>query len=313
MIRTWIFVKPNICTRSRIPVSHFHILRPMSINMSANEHHPQPASDAKAAPQSRPQAAKKPGKKEIKILMLHGYTQSGPLFHAKTRALEKLMIKSLAPFNVQPTLIYPTAPNQLRAEDIPGCDPAEAADDPRAADSWAWFRKDDATGAYRQLREGMSRLTEAVRDAGGVEGVVGFSQGAAMAGMMAAVLDEPRREVPGSESARQWVAELREANGGRALRFAVIYSGFAAQPPGLGWMYDPSIRTPTMHFIGSLDTVVDEKRSRELADKCENPLVIEHPGGHHVPTGKEFAMPLIGFIKQKCVDDVAAAAAADGA
>ncbi|TLD22328.1 hypothetical protein PspLS_07703 [Pyricularia sp. CBS 133598] len=309
MIRTCFLVKPNVCSRSRLPASHYYILRHMSTAMSANENHTEAASDAKAAPQSRPQAPKKPAKKEIKILMLHGFTQSGPLFHAKTRAMEKLMVKSLAPFNVQPTLIYPTGPNQLQASDIPGADPAGAEDDPRATDSWAWFRMDPATGAYRHLREGMGRLTEAVREAGGVDGVVGFSQGAAMAGMMTAVLDEPRREVPGSDSARQWVAELREANGGRALKFAVIYSGFQAKPPGLGWMYEPRIRTPTMHFIGSLDTVVDEKRSRDLVDRCENPVVIEHPGGHHVPTSKEYAMPLIGFIKQKCVDDVAAAAA----
>ncbi|TLS22318.1 uncharacterized protein PpBr36_09836 [Pyricularia pennisetigena] len=313
MIRTWFFVKPNACSRFRSPVSHFDILRHMSTAMSANEHHAESASGVEAASKSRPQTAKKPAKKEIKILMLHGYTQSGPLFHAKTRAMEKLMVKSLAPFNVQPTLVYPTAPNQLRSADIPGCEEEASEDDPRAADSWAWFRTDDATGAYRLLREGMSRLTEAVRDAGGVDGVIGFSQGAAMAGMMAAVLDEPRRDVPGSDSARQWVQEMRDANAGRPLKFAVIYSGFQARPPGLGWMYEPPIRTPTMHFIGSLDTVVDEKRSRGLVDRCENPVVIEHPGGHHVPTSKEFAMPLIGFIKQKCVDDVDAAAAAAAA
>ncbi|KAH8838118.1 hypothetical protein MCOR27_005282 [Pyricularia oryzae] len=310
MIRSCLLAKPNICFGSRLPVSHFYILRHKSTTMSANEHHTEQANRPQAAPQSRPQAAKKPAKKEIKILMLHGYTQSGPLFHAKTRALEKLMIKSLAPFNLQPTLIYPTAPNQLRSVDIPGCDPVAGQDDPRATDSWSWFRMFDATGAYRLLREGMSRLTEAVRDAGGVDGVIGFSQGAVMASMMTGVLDEPRREVPGSDSAKQWVAELREANGGRALKFAVFYSGFAAKPPGLGWMYEPSINTPTMHFIGSLDTVVDEKRSRHLAEKCVNSIVIEHPGGHHVPTGKEHAMPLIGFIKQKCVDDAAAADAA---
>ncbi|KAG4415009.1 hypothetical protein IFR04_011830, partial [Cadophora malorum] len=34
------------------------------------------------------------GLRKLKILMLHGYTQSGPLFHAKTRALEKLLTKS---------------------------------------------------------------------------------------------------------------------------------------------------------------------------------------------------------------------------
>lgn len=246
--------------------------------------------------------------------MLHGFTQSGPLFHAKTRALEKLMIKSLAPFNVQPTLIYPTGPNRLLPSDIPGFDPASAADDdPRTADSWAWYRHDEATGTYRLLREGMLSLAVVVRDAGGIDGVVGFSQGGAMAAMLAAALEEPRRAVGGEVgdgsggTMAEWVDELREANAGRPLAFAAIYSGFAARDAGLKWMYEPRIRTPTLHIIGSLDTVVDETMTKNLVTKCEGAVVVEHPGGHHVPVSKEWAMPLIGFIKQKCVDDVAVA------
>ena len=93
------------------------------------------------------------------------------------------------------------------------------------------------------------------------------------------------------------------ANGHRPLKFAVIYSAFLAAPPDLAWLSEPAIETPTLHYIGSLDTVVDESRSRALVARCRDPIVVEHPGAHYVPISREWAMPLLGFIKKRCVDD----------
>ncbi|TPX11051.1 uncharacterized protein E0L32_007912 [Thyridium curvatum] len=252
-----------------------------------------------------------------------GYTQSGPLFRAKTRALDKLIQKALAPANLTATLVYPTAPNRLRPQDIPGYQPPEGddagqpgdGDDDDEYDSWAWFRRDDATGTYRLLPEGMRRIAQAIRDdcGGRADGVVGFSQGGAVAAMLAAAL-EPDRAVPpppaGSDAAAEdgpaaWADELRAANGGRPLRFAVSYSGFWAPPAELAWLYEPPVATPTLHVLGGLDTVVDESRSRALVDRCEDPVVVVHPGGHYVPVSREWAMPLIGFIHKHAKDDEA--------
>ncbi|ROV98771.1 hypothetical protein VMCG_06811 [Cytospora schulzeri] len=254
--------------------------------------------------------------KEVKILMLHGYTQSGPLFRAKTRALEKLLAKSLAPLKLKPTLFYPSGPTRLSPKDIPGYEPsnAEGADADAEIDSWAWFRKDEASGTYRGLKQGFDRIASCIRDeAGGhVDGVVGFSQGGAMAAMVASALESVGPEGEGGEKKlRQppasdgnydwgWVDGLREANGGRALSFAVIYSGFFAPPPQLGWLYEPKIRTASLQYIGSLDTVVEESRTRSLVDRSEDPLVVVHPGGHYVPVNKQFVMPLVGFVRKCC-------------
>ncbi|KAI3390943.1 hypothetical protein diail_8317 [Diaporthe ilicicola] len=254
--------------------------------------------------------------REVKILMLHGYTQSGPLFRAKTRALEKLLAKSLAPFKLQPTLFYPTAPSRLSPKDIPGYQPtggdgAEGGADSEM-DAWAWFRKDEASGDYRLLRQGFESLARCIRDdAGGhVDGVVGFSQGGALAAMLASVLEhvgggggEQQRQPPPSDETYDWgwVPKLREANGGKALRFAVVYSGFFAPPPALRWLYEPKIKTPTLQFIGSLDTVVEESRSRRLEARSEDPVMVVHPGGHYVPVNKQWVMPLVGFAKEEDV------------
>ncbi|KAH8759031.1 alpha/beta-hydrolase [Diaporthe sp. PMI_573] len=218
---------------------------------------------------------------------------------------------------MQPTLFYPTAPSRLSPKDIPGFQPTsgEAPGDGGGAesemDAWAWFRKEEATGNYRLLREGFESLARCIRnEAGGhVDGVVGFSQGGAVAAMLASVLEHvgaggQQRQPPTSDDTYDWswVPALREANGGKALRFAVVYSGFFAPPPALAWLYEPKIRTPTLQFIGSLDTVVEEGRSRGLEERSENPVMVVHPGGHYVPVNKQFVMPLAGFIRQCCED-----------
>ena len=219
-------------------------------------------------------------------------------------------------------LVYPTAPSRLRASDVPGYQGAPAADgdggeEEEISDSWAWWRKDEHSGSYRFLSEGMSRVAESIESAvapstsspdgaaGSEEpeplaGVIGFSQGGCMAAMLASAL-EARPAPPGGDGNEQqwgWVDALRRANRGRPLKFAVVYSGFYAPPPELGWLYEPKIATPTLHFVGSLDTVVDEGRSQGLVDRCEGAIVVVHPGGHHVPVSKEWVMPLVGFIRQ---------------
>ena len=81
--------------------------------------------------------------RKLRILMLHGYTQSGPLFHAKTKALEKSLAKAFpaapAPGHLAThpggiSLHYPTAPIKLSYADIPGVN-VDGADSNQGADS----------------------------------------------------------------------------------------------------------------------------------------------------------------------------------
>ncbi|KAK4227364.1 putative seine hydrolase [Podospora fimiseda] len=293
---------------SSIPVSRFHRLQHFCTNKmgdSTGTNTPQtPLSGTSTPAKGKQQQQKnnnKPAKKEVKILMLHGYTQSGPLFRAKVRALEKVLAKALVPLNLVPNLIYPTAPNRLSPRDIPGYVPSEnSVSEEEEIDSWAWFRKDEASGNYKLLKEGMMRIAEVIEEnGGGIEGVIGFSQGGCVAGILAAALEEDR-SVDGEEN-EEWAKRLRETNKGRKLKFFVSYSGFWAVPEDLGWLYEPKIRTESLHVLGGLDTVVEEGRSNGLVERCEEGkrAVVVHPGGHYVPVGKEWVMPVAGFV-MKC-------------
>lgn len=214
-----------------------------------------------------------------------------------------MMAKALAPFGFVPALTYPTGPTRLSVRDIPGSEPSFAAannDDDDDEDAWAWFRRDDTGPTYRGLDAGMHAVAAALRTDGPFDGIMGFSQGAAVAAMVAAVLDgTPRDE---NVACADWARAVREANSMAPLRFAVLYGGFRADPADLAWLYEPRVAVPTMHVLGSLDTVVDEHRSRALVEACVNPVVVVHPGGHHVPISKEWVMPVVGFVK-KCMEE----------
>jgi pimeloyl-ACP methyl ester carboxylesterase len=153
----------------------------------------------------------------LKILMLHGYTQSGALFRGKTRALEKNLLKAFPAAGCK--LIYPTAPMRLARPDVPGLDGTggnavtEVGGDDGEPDAWAWWRRkgDGEPFAYEGLEEGLARVAEVLRTDGPFDGVVGFSQGGALAGMVASLLEEGKMDVFERAAARAVVAVERAA------------------------------------------------------------------------------------------------------
>ncbi|KFY99783.1 hypothetical protein V500_01267 [Pseudogymnoascus sp. VKM F-4518 (FW-2643)] len=266
-----------------------------------------------------------PERRALKILMLHGYTQSGASFHAKTRALEKALDKafpaipntlnarapagSLAAYPGGIRLIYPTGPHRLRPSQIPGYVSATttsqggplatgaAADDEDEVDAWAWWRRDDRTGLYTGLDEGMDRIAETICEVGGVDAVMGFSQGGAAAAMVTALLEPGRKEKMAKAGGWRFPASFEDLECA-PLKFGVVYSGFFAPHDDYKGLYEGSEGvTKMLHYIGGLDTVVEESRSRGVVDRFGGDVVL-HPGGHFVPIGKEWVAALVGFIRQ---------------
>lgn len=236
-----------------------------------------------------------------------GYTQSGSRFHDKTRALEKAIIKAFP----SSTLHYPSGPMQLRPADIPGYATSSAQDSAEDnTEYFAWWRRTEPPKAYRGMDEGLARIADTIRKEGPFDGAIGFSQGGAATGIVASLLEQGRGEA--MEAARTIDSQKAEyprsfvrEDGNiiqEPLRFAIVYSGFAAPMEYYSAYYEPKITTPVLHFLGSLDTLVDEQRSRVLVDACEGgqKRVVIHPGGHFVPNQKVWLDAAIRFIGE-CV------------
>jgi fermentation-respiration switch protein FrsA (DUF1100 family) len=193
--------------------------------------------------------------------------------------------------------------------DIPGYSPA-STEDSSEPDAWGWWKRETGSGRYAGLEEGLERIAETIKAAGGIDAVIGFSQGAAAAAMVASLLQPGRREAferyrhsnPDAFAYPESWEELRKMHP-EGIKFAALYSGFYSPNPLYTAFYEPKISCPTLHFIGSLDSVVEESRSLALVGACESgqARTVYHPGGHFVPAGKEWGAVLVGFIKQ-CIE-----------
>ena len=239
----------------------------------------------------------------LKILMLHGYTQSGASFRAKTRALEKHVQKAFP----GSTFSYPTGPLRLRPSDVPGYDPSSPSDDDDDLEAYGWWRRSDSSDPveYVGLEDGLATVARTLASEGPFDGVAGFSQGAALAAMISSLLEAgPRSDAfatlhTASTSSIPFPQSFQSI-GHPPLRFCVIYSGFIAPGQRYRAFYEPSISTVSCHFIGSLDNVVEESRSQALIEAFGGEAkskIVYHPGGHFLPSSKTFLDVLTGFIK----------------
>jgi hypothetical protein len=256
----------------------------------------------------------------MKILMLHGYTQSGHLFSIKTKALKKSLEKAfpaapkpghLSQFPGGVELVFPTGPLKLSPAEMPGADLDAASDDDSDAYGW-WRRKDVGPGSeplYADLDSGLKTIADTLKAEGPFAGVIGFSQGGAAAALVASLLDEGRIEafqkLEKSGSGMPYPPEFLDENTGKQIhppmKFAASYSGFRPGHPLYEAFFTPKIGTRMCHFVGSVDTVVSEERVLALAAGSEEGKgqVVYHPGGHFLPASqKQTVAALIGFVRE---------------
>lgn len=238
----------------------------------------------------------------LRILMLHGYTNTGSVFHAKTRALEKQLRKAFPGLH----LSYPTGPIRLDPKDVPGYDPSNP--DTSDIEGYGWWRRSDTTDPpeYAGLDKGLEMIARVMKTEGPFDGVVGFSQGACAAAFVASLLEGESRKRKFEE------ARIKEPNFAISfptafeglqdrLKFCVAYCGFLAPGPRFQGFYEGGIKTPVLHVLGSLDSVVEEDRSKALIKACGGEMsthVLWHPGGHFVPSGRQYLDAVVNFIKE---------------
>ncbi|ANB13832.1 Fsh3p [Sugiyamaella lignohabitans] len=208
-----------------------------------------------------------------KILCLHGFTQNGPLFARKVSAVRKTLQK--AGFET----VFLTAPVKLEIADLP-FEPTNVASLGGSDDSMrSWWPNSDSNPNHYKLDQAFEAIKQSIIEDGPYVGVLGFSQGAALAGVLC-----------------QHIHKLHETQ--PVLKFGIFYSGFRIMRPEHQHFYNELISVPTLHILGSLDTVVSEERSMALYNSCSDNTrtLLHHPGGHFVPNSKDFVTRVVEMV-----------------
>lgn len=240
--------------------------------------------------------------KKLRILCLHGFRQNASSFKGRTASLAK-KLKNIAelvfvdaphelPFIYQPCL---ADPNYCESSSVPQSPPPPPKS---CSKKFAWFiapnfsEKSDTDWKmadspldplqYLQQTDGfdasLAYLKNVFSQEGPFDGMLGFSQGAAMVA---------------SVCTRQ-----RLLKGQMNFRFVILCSGFALK---LADYEQGSINYPSLHIFGNdegNDRQIENQASRELAslfdDGCS--VIIEHEFGHIIPTRSPYIDEIRDFL-----------------
>ncbi|KAH7521052.1 hypothetical protein JRO89_XSUnG0123600 [Xanthoceras sorbifolium] len=236
--------------------------------------------------------------RKLRILCLHGFRQNASGFKGRTASLAK-KLKNIA------ELVFIDAPHELpfiyqhsdASSPLQTCPPPPSEN---CRKKYAWLVAPDSSGGtetdwkkadgpfdplqYQQQTDGfhvsLSYLKTVFSQEGPFDGIMGFSQGAAMAASICA---------------------LRERlKGAIDFRFGILCSGYALP---LTEFQQGSINCPSLHIFGSdlgKDRQIANQASRDLAMSFENgcSTVIEHDCGHIIPTRSPFIDEIKGFLQR---------------
>lgn len=181
----------------------------------------------------------------LRVLCLHGFRSSGEQLRARLEPL-------LSGFEPQLETMYPDAP------EAQGWWDAVPRSGPLGSKRYeGWLRTRDWLSAYVAERKP-------------VAGVFGFSQGAALAALLA-----------GSEL---------------GFEFAILASGFVSNDPEHADLYR-HLSLRSLHLVGRADRIVPREASLALAARFDAPVLFEHTGGHRIPSDAAARAAVDAFLR----------------
>ncbi|KAJ7093932.1 FSH1-domain-containing protein [Mycena belliarum] len=221
-----------------------------------------------------------------RVLVLHGYSQNANIFSKRLGALRKQCGKTIdfvfvdGPVILQPAdLGFASAPSAT----LDALDASEVIEGNEARAWWKWnATKSEALG----LPESLVILRDVLKTQT-FDGVLGFSQGAAAAALLAALLERPYSYPP-------FLIDGKPPH--PPLKFCVAVSGFRLNDSIADAIFEANYATPTLHIIGKTDVVVHEERSQKLVDISTNARVETHDGGHFVPSKGNWRKFLAAYL-----------------
>lgn len=151
-----------------------------------------------------------------------------------------------------------------------------------------WFSEQEADvfsaleepAVCRGLEESLGMVAQALSRLGPFDGLLGFSQGAALAAFICALgqAGDPRFPLP---------------------RFIILVSGFC--PRGLGFkesILQRPLSLPSLHVFGDTDKVIPSPESMQLASRFPGAITLTHSGGHFIPAAAAQRQAYLKFLDQ---------------
>ena len=148
---------------------------------------------------------------------------------------------------------------------------------------------------YTELPNTLEVLTDYIKNHGPFDGVVGFSQGATLAHMLASWCEAMFS--PGRRNALMRQGHpLSTPPPQRPFRFTIGFAGWRGTRAYYTGFYEPLMQTPTLIVRGQLDIAVPLRGSEELLQASACGEFLEHLGTHYVPKKPETLERVADFV-----------------
>ncbi|KAM0793506.1 hypothetical protein ACM66B_000945 [Microbotryomycetes sp. NB124-2] len=238
-----------------------------------------------------------------RILMLPGYTQNSHILSGKMGAIRRALKDTAELVYIDPTHVLHLPTNSSADFDSTASPNPQTPEE--TARAWWFAEQREESRHFLKLDETILYLRMMLEQHGPFDGVWGFSQGAACAAILTALVEDPSLHsafsassiVPGSS----WPP--------KPFKFAILSSGFLPLDPRTQKLFDEPLQTPSLHILGRGDTIVGTDRSLPLVDAFVDARVEWHDGGHHIPNKASWR----NFFKAYLGEFAAGGAGADGA
>ncbi|XP_014472000.1 PREDICTED: UPF0483 protein CG5412 [Dinoponera quadriceps] len=190
---------------------------------------------------------------KLRILALHGYTQSDVIFSAKLGALRKGFKKEI-------DFTFIKAPHEVPSTNGNGY-------------GW-WFNTEDhyykatvPSDLCVGFTDSVNLIKKVFLEQGPFDGILGFSQGAAFVSILCAMKKKQLLEIE--------------------FNFVIIISGFKSLSVPHSIYYDEEIDTPSLHIYGKNDQVIPTEMAEQISRSFTNKEELYHEGGHYIPGRKD--------------------------
>jgi pimeloyl-ACP methyl ester carboxylesterase len=239
--------------------------------------HNQDAGEFAGSPQILTASGSRPvtveAMKKLRILCLHGY-------HGNARILKGQMSALTGELDHLAEFIYVDAPS-LSQGDF-GWWHAVTEENPALNGSAAVGPGVTRYQGWTTTRERMIALLAEKK----IDGILGFSQGGALAALLVGLRAPDGKTTPDKPL---------------AFDFAMTAGAFLANDPALAKLYEAkaSYDLPSLHIIGRADSIVPGEASRKAAAKFARPVVLEHGGGHIVAATPEICKQCAFFLEER--------------
>ncbi|CAD6581278.1 MAG: hypothetical protein TREMPRED_002971 [Tremellales sp. Tagirdzhanova-0007] len=200
----------------------------------------------------------------LRILCLHGYGGTASTLSTQLSSLLSL----LAPYA---ELVFMDAPSI-----------------PHGDYGW-WHARSRVQYGGDVVYEGWDRTRQGLIDTfaseGPFDGILGFSQGAIVAGVLCGMNAGPNGKTSAETPFK--------------FNFAIMIGGFIARDTSLSQFFERRelYTIPSLHVYGERDGVVSPDSSHALAEMFKHPTLITHGGGHIIPSHAKVNQQWKSFIE----------------